>query len=713
MTRFSPWICVLFATLAVSGLAATESLANEDVPWGLRDHYFFFFHYSFTFDQGTFLYAVQTAEIAIQFAGLEKPTDEFSFAIHLTDESTLTPADFTSQFTDRQRVAAPPDAGTRYRILLNSIKGISIQHSTIAYDSQPYFLIEMTLRNTSDAPIDIASVDLLALGPDGLPGISPEAVAVERPVAIRGPYPVFDNDSPSVFGALSDKTRNVLLGIGVLPSGAGQPAVALEIKDGTLRCRVSTDLTPGCRIEPGADLTLDSVWLAYACKSAGQMDMHYAWAFSQLYAPKPRADLPRWWVTIPEEGSCADLSAAVAAWAGMGKSWVLVPASWEDRPGAMRGAAPAWPRDIGSVVGMLGGKGAKVGIAVDPLAVDEGDDPSTMRSEDGTVWANPGEPAGMARASARIAHLAQKGFAFFGVPPSRIPDGVLRAFHITRAQAGNLAYQAALKGAQGKPVLPASTGTVSPSLDGWLDAAAALAPFARFNVMLGPCRYNLHGLPSIAQPQETALALNPGIIELQGLPGSQTHQQASRILSGPPVACYPLDGWRRSPKLWQANAGSELQPVCGTAVLAFPGADPWGIADVDIPGGANGAALRLWDGKLIDLSAGQAPAADAYEVYVVAVAGGNPAVLGAWSRDGVPLSKPSNASWAAAEGRLSGSFPPAGSSGAFAAVSVPAPWVLKSAGGSRAGVVQQGRFVVFELSENNDIRFTCVFERGV
>ena len=164
------------------------------------------------------------------------------------------------------------------------------------------------------------------------------------------------------------------------------------------------------------------------------------------------------------------------------------------------------------------GLGFATGLTIDPLLVDGGDKAWTAETDDGYRWLNVGHPKGRAYGIERIAKAAKWGPRFFVVTPSRIPNGVLSHFGITREEATTYALEVAMEGAEGLAVVPAATLTLSQTPSKWHDASTATSWYGHYGMIMGPLRLDTSRIQSVSTEFAKVLRQYDGPVELVGKP---------------------------------------------------------------------------------------------------------------------------------------------------------------------------------------------------
>jgi hypothetical protein len=348
---------------------------------------------------------------------------------------------------------------------------------------------------------------------------------------------------------------------------------------------------------------------------------------------------------------------------------------------------------------------------MDLLAGDKESGKWTAQSADGRTWVNLSDPEGRSFAEKQAGETAGWGFGFIVLAPSAIPDEVLAQFGMTRAQADRLAFEAAVAGSKNLPVYPAAATTMTADRDLWLEAASDVCRMAVYDILVGPVRLDASSLEAL--PKETLLAMRlwPGPIEVTGTPKSAGKGGLAQVFQSSVLKAFPVDAARRSPLLWQVQAGETQNDMAGSSVLAFSGAPAWSVADLETAAG--GAPMTLWQpagGTLLGTDQ-PAPAAQQMTVTGVAPLADRPTFMGTSNVPSLDLDRLRDLKWNEAEGVLSGRIDGATESTAY--VHVPSPWVLKSGKvGSASVKAKEGQNVLSFPVNGTGISFELTFRKS-
>jgi len=677
-----PSSCVLLLAASLFAPPASAAAGPAPKPWTLRDKY------TVTVENTTLNYDVQTAEWQLVVDGVGLVIDDVGFRITLGDGSALDASHLGPGVTDRGRFTSDVGDGNRFGVQFAPKDGLAVRHSLSVYSGRPFVHLEITLTNTGDSPIEIARIDPGVVGPRGIHGLSGEATMALRHIAIRGAYPVLDRTGPALGAIFNDPAHALSFSVGVLPLGQAAPDVAFRASGGAWQGGITGVFRPAVRIPPGGELRMDPVWVLIGVAQPSQVDLFYSWATSVAGRSGPGPDLPGCWVTAPEGADANDLYRAIAQWRGARATHALVPWTWEGRPGSLKGAAPRWPAGMDKAADQIRTMGLKAGLTVDPLLIAGGGEAFAASSPDGRTWLNPSVPKGKAYGRDRLAKVAGWGYDFYVIHPSDVPDAVLRRFNLTRPQADRLAFALMAEAAGNRPVLPSAAMTLQGGLDEWLEAAAATSRMAEHGVKTGPVRFDATGVPSIGEDVRAAMAFFKGPIELTGKPNGAVVKALAGFLSQPRRPGRPLDAAHAAPKVWQIPVSNGAEEYRGDAVVMFPGAPAWDLANLDLEEGRD---IRVWkpsDGSFLPPSQQSLPAAAALTVYGIAPASDRPVLLGATHGLALLLDDLNHLAWeenpAKKTGLLHGTFKGGNRKAALAYVAIPPEWSLRSgkAGGT-------------------------------
>lgn len=691
MTVKYPFVAFLAISLFFSGIAAAIQDPKQST-WQLRDRY--------TFDgpNGALLYFDDNAEIRFLLPDKTWALAGANFSIELADGTTIDSRELNNSRPDRTPFEGPFGKGTHYNVHFQPQHGLTFIHRIAALNEYPFKLLELVIKNTSDAPVTIARVQPLIIGPGGVPNVDGQTRFKARHINVRGGIPVYSPQTPPLAAVFHFPSRSLCLAFGVLPFSEAESSVEFVSENDAWQGSITCRYNPGMTLKPGETLLVPPIFLNHTMTVPTRVDMYYSWAFSNVPRGKWKDAAPLAWTTVADDASLDDLVGAAQAWAPAGVTHALIPAHWERVPGSLEGAGPRYPKRIEQAASALNGAGAKAGITVDPLAVQGLEDRWTVRSADGQPWVNPGMPEARAAAVARLRDLVKSGFAFLVVRPSDAPDAVLTQLNLTRAEADRIAFQLAEEAADGLPVFPSSTGVLSADLDAWLDAAAASSRMGEYAVTSAPVRFDA-GAGSPNDATAAAMRLWRGPIEFVGRPGGELRTALRGVLSKGRIAARPVDFTAQGPKLWQVHVNSSENGYLGDAVLVFPGAAAWKLADLDIQDNGPVALWRPSDGIVVSTEAEPIPAATQLTVYGITPVQQRPVFMGAHGDLGLFLRDVAGLAWDEQKSVLRGCIGCNFEGTITAYVSVPAGWAFRGgrAGGESVRRKVEGNRLAFEL----------------
>jgi hypothetical protein len=562
-------------------MAAEEAVPKpSELPWSLRDHYTIT-----TADQQMYItYGGDNGEWSLDMKGIGTVLNKVAATITLADGSIVDLRDLGIGNTTRNRDTAELGDGLKYQVKLAAPNGLEIVHSLTYHQTHPFYMVRLELTNTGADSIEVAKISPMVIDPGGFGNLSVETTESPRRFTVIGASPVYTTTGDPLFSLFSDPVKNVTLALGGLPVGRATTGVHISKFDGRYQGHVTTVFNPAIRLEPGAKIASDPVWIAFTLPKPADVDMYYAWAHSNM--PRAKSDrVPECWVTVPDGESLSDLLQAIGEWNGADVAHALVPVTWEGRPGSLEGSQPQFPKDMASAASQLRKAGVTPGITVDPLAVISGNNEWTAVSEDGQRWINPASDQGRQYGVEQMRKVARWGFDFYSVAPSHIPDEVLKHFNLTRAQANASAYAMMAEAAPGAPVLGASAATLGGNLDEWLLAAAATSRMNEYTVVVGPVRFDASKVSEVSNDVVAAMTFFGGPIELVGKPSASVLKQIGAVF--PKANLWPraIDSGSLTPRLWHVHVLKDQGVSERIAIVSFPGARAHTAADLVYPAG--------------------------------------------------------------------------------------------------------------------------------
>ena len=526
-------------TVAVWLLATTLAMAparSEEV-WALRTRF------TVTMSEASIDYAEEDAQWRIMFRDGHVAADNIGFAVEFDNGTTLYNTDLACDRTEREAVTTPYGEGTRCHVFFKAQDGAVVEHALTFFKNRPFVLLEMAVTNAGDTPLTVRRFVPVLANAGQMPGLGPATEVTRYPLSIRGGEPVYDPSGPGSWTIFRDPAANRTVALGLLPTGGTQGGMELVPAGEGWAGPVFFDHTPGTVLAPGERTETGTVWMAAGVKAPDDMILNYGWAFAGGGAKTKRTDTPRAWVTVADDQSLGDLLKTARAHQS-GIRCALIPASWEGRPGSMRGAAPGYPGSMSSAAGQLAAMNIAPGITLDPLAGDGGKEDWIVKSADGQAWLNPANSDAAEAVKKRVRRTLGWGFQFVAVAPSGIPDEALKAMNLTRAKANALALELTRDAAGNVPVVVAGSGVSAGNAAAWRLAADTVKAMSDYGAAPAAMRLDADALDTLTEEGIAALRDWAGPIEVVGTGKSALRRELSRDVlagqGGPPPRVEPI-----------------------------------------------------------------------------------------------------------------------------------------------------------------------------
>ncbi len=518
-------VCLVAANGTVLARKAQRPAAM--VPWALRDHM------TFSVGETSFLYSAENAEWRVEVQNAPPVVDHAGFEIVVEGGDSLTGLALGKGKLERTPFKEESAKGSIFAVNFPPSNGLEVRHAIVSYRTNPFLRILLTVRNTGDAAVEIAAMRPVVMGAGSMTPLSRKMALKEWFVRERGGCAVFAGRGSALFAAFEDTSRPFCFALGVLPQGLAASDICFKPSNATWQGGVTSTFSPPIKLAPGATLTADEVWISYGMSEREQVVPHFARAYAQ--ASGMSAGMPRCWSTVPNDSSAEMLYRAARRWVAAGIRHVLVPGTWEGRPGSLTGATPRYPRNMGVVAKTIRDSNGIPGLTIDPLAAQRGEDDWSALAVDGSRWLNLSTPQGKREGTKRIEKILKWGYRFLVVQPSAIPDKVLRHFKMTRAQADRLAFDLVRATAKNMSVMPTSITTLSADADKWREVAESTSALHAYQATLGPTRFDTNGLAKVHKPLGDALCAAGCPIEFIGMPKRAVYGQLARLMAAPRV----------------------------------------------------------------------------------------------------------------------------------------------------------------------------------
>lgn len=692
--------------------AASKKKKDEPDPdlmkatWQLRDRY--------TFDaaQASLVYFNDNGEWRIMGKDSAWLIQGVNFEIVLGDGKVIRSTELGTARMEREPVEGPFGKGINYCTHFKTPEGLSISHRMCSYLNYPFNLAEIRLKNDGAAPITVAAVKPVVIGPGGIANPDGKTLLKSRALNTRGGVPVYAPDKAPLGVAIQFPEKRVNVIVAAVPMSEADSGANFSQTNGVWQGDITCAYAPAIRLAPGQAVTVPPVFISFGHPNMGRADNYYSWVFSNAPRAKWTTKTPAVWASIEEGQSLDGLIAAANELKSCGVTHALIPAGWEKKTGALEGDSPRFPKKIASAAATLRGAGFTPGLTVDPLAVQDLKQGWFVDSQDGLSWLNPKIAEARAAAVKRLGSVLRDGFGFVVVQLSAIPDAVLTQLELTRAEADRIAFNIAAEAAGDMPVFPSAAGTLDRDLDAWLEAAAASSRMAEYAVASAPVRFLASG-DALGEPLLAAMRFWGGPIEVAGRPSAALRADLARLIARGRISARPVDGASRGPKLWQIHSVSEKAGYLGEVIVAFPGAPAWTLADLDLTEDTPLAIWRAADGAFVPKEQGAIGAAQQLTIYGATPLSDRPSFMGANGDVALFLRNIGNLNWDAQKMTLSGRLDGAFGGTATAYVHVPAGWALRSgkAGGQTVKKKVEGERIAFDL-ESGRADFQLEFSRN-
>lgn len=516
--------CAL-ALCCVMTVSSAAFAADDYLVWALRDHY------SFPSDQATLSYDVKHAEWKVDVPGLGVVVKDVKAEIVFADDTRVFLSDLEPDIDTRDTFSGPLGTGKIFTSTFKPYKGLAVSCAIRRYDERPFLLMSIEAKNVGSEVIGIERIRPAVVAPGGIGNFSTSPKVTAINMDQRAKYPVPHRGQRASLVSFELAGRKTTIAVGILQSGRMDSSIRLDPSGGSWQGSVECVFEPSLQMQPGAIVKADPLWVSFGTPGIARVLQFFSWSKSVQPSPPQGTAIPSSWVTVDKNDGAEDLYSAARDWMRTGVRHALVPSMWEGRPGSLKGSAPNYPRDMKHVADTIRGMGMKPGITVDPLKIARGDAEWTALTDDGTRWLNPSIPKGREAGIDQLKGLVAMGYKFFVVERSLIPDGALRHFNMTRAEADLLAFDIMAAAADGWPVLPSSMLQLRHDDDHWIDIAASTAWLAEYQVSAGPVRIITDGMTDISSTLSDALRDFAGPIEIVGSPKSKLRSQLGEILS--------------------------------------------------------------------------------------------------------------------------------------------------------------------------------------
>lgn len=537
------------AVLAISGIVLIPLAAHPDAskPWDLRNLY------KIPVERGVLIYAEDNAEWRVLLDDGEVLADRVGFSVVLADGTEMKGISLEDGKSSRENFTHALGEGTEYAVTFPPKNGLRIVHSLRAFRSRPFVFVDIAVENVGATDVKIAEIRPVIAEKSVMQALSPQARVRHRRIVDTGGQPVAAPRQDATMAVIYDPVKQISFGVGLIPSGLARSTVQFRDSGGEWHGDISCHYEPGKVLKPGETLKSDPLWISHGVPEPDRVDLYYSWVYSTFVTVPERKFAARGWYTLAGDQGLDTYLSAGPRWKEAGIDHVLVGPGWEGRPGSMEGASPRFPKSMKSALGSLEQAGLQAGITIDPLSAREGGHEWTASSGDGLAWLDPRLPDGRKALAEKMGTVKGWGATFVVVDKSLIPDEVLSALGLTRAEAQNLAYTALRDAADPLPVFPCSVSSVNDGVDGWLDAGSSVARMAIYGMVPGPLQCALTAGSNITPDLMAAAQFWPGPIEFSGALNSRLRDGVSELVGMERIAAQPVDAENDAPRTWRVQ----------------------------------------------------------------------------------------------------------------------------------------------------------------
>lgn len=495
-----------------------EAWTDEKRPWSLRDHY------TTTAGNVSFKYARDNAEWTLVDGDGGTLVDTVNASVQLSDGTIINTVEYDDGKAETSKFRDALGAGTSITVTFPPHGGLAFIHRVNIYDERPFMILSVEVRNASQAPVTVANIRPVILGGAGIVDIGKDMAMGRFALVLNDFY----GDRFLVHFRIPSLGRS--LAMGTLPKGKALSSLDIRRHGTGWNGTIDSQFDPPLRLDPGQTLEGNNVWLSFAPLEPVELEEIFTWTCATLKQTVLSTPPPKCWLTAPGTASAEELYATVRHWKETKIDHVLLPPSWEQPPGSLHGAPPAFPKDLRRVAEALRDLRKIPGITVSPLHADGKAKSWTVRDSQGDYWFNLALPEAKEMAVQRLHKLVNKGFQFFVVQPTNMPDELLEDFHFTRIQADRMAFEIMAQAADGRPVVPFPRKSFSLDAEQWQQALHATQWNYKYRLIAAAVRVDLADANFIEPSLQHAFSSYAGPIQFQGLPGKKAKKELGRLI---------------------------------------------------------------------------------------------------------------------------------------------------------------------------------------
>jgi hypothetical protein len=510
--RSGSWTVVatgVFVAVAIA-LGISAHAEGSGKAWGLRDHY------SFDSDTGSFRIDIQTAEWGVALKNLGDVVN-FAYAeIETGDGKSFALNELKSTNNNRDTFKNKLGSGTVFRSIFPATEGLEATYSVARFKDRPFILLSLSVKNTGDKPISIASLKPAVFSTGVISGLTDTMQRTTVHTVWRGGFPLLEGSADASLVRFQVPRPKMTLGIGLLQSGEVDSHISLKGPNSALTGAVESRFDPPLQLDPGETVSADPIWLSVYIPDAKDVQSHHSWTEFSNRGSMKCVPAPHAWVTVDAAATADDLVDAAKSWGSQAiVHYALVPYGWERKVGSLEGATPRYPKNMGKVAAQLARLGMRPGITLDPLATDKKDS-GVVIAVDGSRWLQPGNAKAQKTLEKRIGKLSGEGFRLYVVPQTTMPDDVLVKNKLTRVHAYSLALDMLRRAAPDAAVVPAPALSMDESLEAWRHAAETTATYQAMGYKAGPVRFAVDTINNVPDDLIGAIQDYAGSVEVVG-----------------------------------------------------------------------------------------------------------------------------------------------------------------------------------------------------
>ena len=471
--------------------AAPKPAAVEKPIWTYRAHY------QFTGNNLMLDVAEDNGEWRIYQTEQDIIGDPLGFEIELADGTKITNAQVKNATASRETTEdGRLGAGTKYESVFQPVNGLEITQRVMKYNERPFLTVRFLLKNVGQTPIAVKRIAPISVAPGVLTGFKPDTEMQAFGMCNRGGLAAGDANHAPLVTRFSDKQRNAIFSVGILPNGIGDGASVFRKEGDSWAGSAAVSYDPPKAIAPGETFPGGAACLGFNSKTTDGSDMFYLWAYTMGLRKAAIIDGPSSWVTTAPGQDLDKLKEAARTWSKRGVRHALL------RAGSNVEFEQA-AKDFKST-------GVKLGLEIDPLDAADADGDWVIAGPDGRKWLDPRAEGAKEWLKKRTAKLKGAGCTFVVVAETQAPAELFTKLGLPRDEVVHLAVDAIEAGSDklylfGAPGAPIAATPETLALGG--AAARYLTTFGAWPV---PVAVTFSGDPK--EQLDAAIKAWPGVV---------------------------------------------------------------------------------------------------------------------------------------------------------------------------------------------------------